>query len=43
LLDSFLDGAVAPAVVHLVRGSRLSREQIAELKKILDEQQEGRR
>src|SRR4051812_11888323 len=40
-LARVFDGALAPALVHLVQEARLTPRQIAELKKILD--QEARR
>ena len=35
-LSRVFDGAVAPALVHLIQESELSQEQIRELKKILE-------
>ncbi len=37
-LQRVFDGAVAPALVHFIRESKLSRDELRELKRILDEE-----
>lgn len=41
LLDNARDGAVAPLLAYMVRRGELSREEIDELRRLLDEDQGG--
>ena len=42
-LDRVFGGDASPALVHFVRSARLTREEIDELRRILDEKQENER
>jgi BlaI family penicillinase repressor len=42
-LDRVFGGEATPALVHFVRSARLTREEIDELRRILDEKQETER
>lgn len=42
-LDRVFSGETAPMLVHLVRGARLKKEEIEELRRLLDEKEEKSR
>ena len=42
LLDRMFDGAAQSLLVHFVQNRKLTRKQIAQLRKILDDQEEGK-
>jgi BlaI family penicillinase repressor len=41
-LARVFDGAAAPAAMHLIRGAKLSRDEIEQLRAILDQKEQGR-